>query len=311
MKKLVSLVLAGSVALSAGSVFAAGGLEKNKLDVLCSKNILKGRENGLCLEDKVTKAETLALLLRANKAAREEYKQFIGEVTEIDEDGIVVKNGDERLKINLSEALVRGKNAEDIKDGDTVSALVSSAMTKSIPAMSNGIVVNVSDMGAVSYFEVSEVEETEEGYMIYDKSGEYIIAAAKDTKVSPFRTKNIMKMQDISKGDRLAVISEVVTMSIPAVMNPAEIIVLEDCVPEESFGDIKDHWANEDINYSLGMGYIKKLAEHFNPDSENVTGDFVKEILENMGIKLEFSKDLSSLTREDIANICYDIITRK
>lgn len=313
MKKFVSLVLMGSLAVSATTAFAAGEkvLGQNEIELLCEKNIIKGKEGGMCLEDKATKAEALALLLRANNAAKEEYKQIIGEVIEVDDEGIVIDSGEEKIKVNLFEAVVKGCEKEDIKVGDTASALISSVMTRSIPAMSNGIFVNISDMGAVSYFEVSEVEKTEEGYMIYDKNGEYVIAAGEDTKVSPFKTKNIMKMQDISKGDRLAVISETMTMSIPAVMNPSEIIVLEDCVSEESFGDTKEHWAREEIDYSLGMGYIKKLAEHFNPDSEEVTTDFVNEILKNMGLEVKFSEDLSSVTRGDIADICYDIITKK
>ena len=240
--------------------------------------------------------------------AKEEFKSIIGEVSEIDEEGIIIKNGEEEYKVNLSGAVLRGKSKEDIKVGDIASAVISSYMTKSIPPMTNGYVVNVSDKSSVSYFEVDKVEKIEYGYMVYDKKGEYIIAASDDTKVSPFKTRNIMNMQDISEGDRLAVISEAVTMSIPAVMNPTEIIVLEDNLSEENFDDTTGHWAEDDIERSLKLGYIKKTGENFAPDSEEVTAQFINDILENMGISIKLDYSENNITRNGIAEICLDII---
>lgn len=313
MKKLVSFVLLGSMALSAGAVFGetADKLDKSKIDVLCENNIIKGRENGLCLENKITKAEALAMILRATgeeKSVGMEYRDIIGQVSEIDEDGIVIKNDEEKVKVDLSMAVIKGKEKDEIKVGDNASAVISTQMTKSIPPMANATVLNISDKASVSYFEVAKVEKIDNGYMIYDKNNSYIIAAADDTNVTPYLTRNIMKMDDISEGDKLAVISEVMTMSLPPMMNPTEIIVIENNFSNEECNDIDGHWAKGDIEYSLKKGYISANDGKFAPDSEDVSADFVNTVLEKMGVEVTLSDINGEITRGDVANLCYNII---
>lgn len=132
----------------------------------------------------------------------------------------------------------------DCKENASVRVYHSTAATFSIPPQSFARVVILTDSEELlpMYAVVRTVTETEDGYSIETADGEYIFNAAKDVSVVPYRTKNIVKMNDVQAGSEILVWSETMTMSLPAQANPEKIMLLPfaDAAEEEEAGNIAD-----------------------------------------------------------------------
>lgn len=204
-KKIMAGILAMAT-LAQGAAFAEEGI------MLIS-------ENPISAEEKVSTYEKAHLIGTLEKR----------------EDGIFVKDAGEYPEVQLNtdeNTLFVGDlgnpvSIEEIADGTQVSIIASNAMTRSLPAQTYAYIVMAADEngGFPIYAEVSDVTNEDGTYSAFSKDGEYKIVFNDDTQVVPFATKNIVKSVDIQAGSRILVSSELMTMSIPAVV-PAEKIVL-------------------------------------------------------------------------------------
>ncbi len=127
----------------------------------------------------------------------------------------------------------------DIKAGDNVNAVVSTMTTRSLPPKAYGYVVTVANDNEALlpiYVEVGEVENKEDNTtVIYSADGEYVVTLSNESQISPLKSRNILSRTDLIKGSCILVYSDMMTMSIPALLNPSKVVVLS--IPVETFED--------------------------------------------------------------------------
>lgn len=271
MKKITSIALACTVALSAVSatVFAAD-TQSPEAKYLVEQGYLKGSDNGMELEREATNAEALTMLYRITgkeipaSAENEHWAQgILNDATElgyivapnaqttklygtleVTENEVLLKGAEENelYALNTDEALttifVGDKSyalAEKLQElnGKEVVAVVSRAMTRSLPPQTFCYyLLEATENSNPIYMEISEVSQEDGTVTAYSADGQYAIHIAADTNLSPLKTKNIIKAVDLEVGDKILAYSNIMTMSIPAWLNPESVIVLEKAVNE-------------------------------------------------------------------------------
>lgn len=309
MKKVLSLALACT--LAAGATAFASSPEA---DYLVEKGILFGTGSGLETERNATSAEALAMLYRvagknvANARGVGHWAEAIIEdarsngyieaseetvslrgTLEVSEDTLILKTDDGisyELKDNVTIVFAGKKDGAQLSevmaelDGKLATAVVSTVMTRSIPAQTNAYYLLVEDDGAMAtYFEVGATG-TEGEYITADSAdGNYRIAVDPMMSVTPYFTKNIVKAQDLKKGDKVLVYSDIATMSIPALLQSEKIVLLSS-------------------------------AQEFAPDDEIETAAF-EEMAARILPEADADKiDSELLSREDMIKFCYQIIAK-
>lgn len=111
----------------------------------------------------------------------------------------------------------------EIKEGDTVTAVASTMETRSLPPQSYAfyIIVHKDEQTPAPIY--MTVDRVEDGY-IYSQDGNYEVTF-ENAEVSMYRTKNIVKAEELTKGSEIFVYTDILTMSIPALANPTKIVV--------------------------------------------------------------------------------------
>lgn len=117
-----------------------------------------------------------------------------------------------------------------LKVGEKLYVFHSIAMTRSLPPQTAAfaIVRNVpQDTMCPQYITVDQVEKQKDGSLqITTDDGEMILMLNKETSLIPYRTKNIVKLEDIEKGSRLMVWYSIVGTSYPARVYPEQVMLL-------------------------------------------------------------------------------------
>ncbi len=160
-----------------------------------------------------------------------------------DEDGtLYIKNEEIEAQIVTDEntvfVSVEGYKitADDFEAGENARVIASSMMTLSLPAQTYGYVISKvdSEKACPIYVEVASVEADENGNTVaLSKDGQYKVVVGGETELAPFATKQMVAAADIKEGTRLLVYSNMMTMSIPALV-PAEKVVI---LPEIAAGE--------------------------------------------------------------------------
>lgn len=134
----------------------------------------------------------------------------------------------EDLVLNISDYTYIGdynfNPIEEVKVGDEVVAIVSTAQTRSLPAQSYAFYVLVKTEDAQTapiYTTVGSVDKE----FIYSQDGNYELTYA-EAEVSMFKLRSIIKADELTEGSEIVFYSDVMTMSIPALANPSKILVL-------------------------------------------------------------------------------------
>ena len=69
-----------------------------------------------------------------------------------------------------------------------------------------------------------EVDEVKDGF-IYSLDGNFEVSY-EESEVAMYRTKNIVKAEELTKGSKIFVYADLMTMSIPALVNPSKIVIM-------------------------------------------------------------------------------------
>jgi len=111
----------------------------------------------------------------------------------------------------------------EVKAGDFVQVVASSMTTRSLPPQAAAfyVIVKGEEEAAPIFVTVGKVED---GF-IYSQDGSYKVSF-ENAEVSMYRTKNIVKAEELTKGSKIFVYADVMTMSIPALVNPSKIVVM-------------------------------------------------------------------------------------
>lgn len=181
----------------------------------------------LCLP--AAAAENDLLISPAPAAAPLGPVQVWGQATQLESGSLLLKNSDktalhQEVVIHLTETppivdAVSGlpMDASDIKNGDTVYAWVGPAMTMSLPPQASAVVVvaNIpADFAVPQYYEISGLDQTVTAAVypapprtqvnLPTASGE-VLTIPVTAQVSPWLTKNIVTVDDLTPGTRILV----------------------------------------------------------------------------------------------------------
>lgn len=201
-------------------------------------------------------------------------------VTDVAEDYITVTNAEDRsIVLNIAEDTVlldseaaAPAQISDIKSEDVVLAEYSSEMTKSIPPQATAffLALNTNKGGNVSTVTVDELSKNEDGSIcVTDNAQDLVITISEKAQVKPYRTKNIVRLSDINKGDKLAVWFDTVTLSLPAQAYSEKVVIISAADDTDDSEDtVISDWAKEDIDEAFSLGFIERIIGNF---TENIT----------------------------------------
>lgn len=283
IRKTLSAILAVSMIASSGAAFAE---EANDI-MLISAN--PEEEIMLISEEETVATEPYAV--EYDKA------ELYGEA-KIEEDGlyIVTENGDVQLNVDDNTLFVDGlgfkSSIEAIEAGASLKVVASNAMTMSLPPQSYAYVVIMADEngGFPIYAEVKSIEAGEEGSFTFaSKDGLYeIVYAEGSTEVAPFATRNIVTVADIKEGSRILVYSDIMTMSIPALVPSNKIVILpeiaevtEDVVPTAVTVN------GEEVDFADAKAVFEKDGMWMLP---------VRAIAEKAGLEVKWDSELNAVS---------------
>lgn len=207
-KRTLTLILAGAMLLTT-PVFA-----QDTEDALAEQPILiSAQVHSDMLQDRVT-------------------------LDEIGEDYLIVTTSENiKIQLNINESTIlidstTGNAIElaDLKAGDELDITYSSMMTRSLPPQTNTymIATNVKEGGGVNLITVDETAADEDGNLrVTDNAKNIVVTIAKDASVKPYKTKNIVKLDDIQKGSKILCWYDIMTMSIPAYASTDKVVIAE------------------------------------------------------------------------------------
>lgn len=140
-------------------------------------------------------------------------------------------------------------------------------MTMSIPPQSpaTAIIGNVTDESQMFYAVAEEVKHNEDGTVtVVTNAGSRQVTLNEDTVVVPFKTKNIVRAEDITVGSELLLSYQVMTASLPAYATAEKAVVLS-INNAEDIEDNKGVEATEEIMLPLrsnaeALGYSVEFA---------------------------------------------------
>lgn len=152
-----------------------------------------------------------------------------GQITEINEDQIRVQNdseGENDVILNLNEDTiiidaVTGDPVarEKLKVNESISAYVSQASTRSMPPIRNAyiLIVNIpADFGAPQYYRIGEVVDgKEDSVRFLDENNTLVATFDSETNLFPYKTKNLLSLNDLKVGSELIVWYDIVLLSMP------------------------------------------------------------------------------------------------
>lgn len=167
-------------------------------------------------------------------------------VSEIGEDYILGTTEEKtQIQFNVSEKTVLidsvSKNAiaiSDIKTGEIIAVNYETFMTKSIPPQTSAILIatNVEKGGMVNLTYVSEISNDENGNLIItDDTTNTVVTVSKDAKYLPYKTKNIVRAEDIKPASTVLLWYDAVTLSIPAQAYTENVVIISTYDENEDF----------------------------------------------------------------------------
>lgn len=151
----------------------------------------------------------------------------LGTVVEIHENGhiwvevegqLIALKTDEKT-IVLSGQTGLPESLENLEKGDTLYAYYSPMMTRSYPGQTYSpmIITDVAENQSIpKWFVVQEIISDEDGMVrVLNEEGDLIATFTEETGFTPFKTKEILSLQDIQVGSELVIWYDIVAMSYP------------------------------------------------------------------------------------------------
>jgi hypothetical protein len=120
------------------------------------------------------------------------------------------------------------KAIKDIKNGKKIAAYVSPAMAQSEPPQTSALVIVTgltSKTNVPVYFEVTGVSKVGDRTVVAT-NGNVNLVLSGDTKLVPYKTRNVVVLDQIQPGTKLIAWYDVVTASFPAQAIPTKVMVL-------------------------------------------------------------------------------------
>ncbi len=199
-----------------------------------------------------TPAFATPMLISENPAAdsaivaqEEQAMQFtkaFGTVQEVNaqENYILVQTAETSIQFNINADtwLVDGQTGTPLTiadlEGKEVAVSHSMAMTMSIPAQSYAYAVITKGDVTPNFVIIEEVTATEDGVRLTTENGGMWVTISKDAQVTPFRTRNIVSIEDLQPGAQVVLYYDVVAMSYPGQAATDRVVLLQPADVEEA-----------------------------------------------------------------------------
>ena len=176
--------------------------------------------------------------ISVNEKEKIEMLTSLATVKSVENGRIHTTVGDTPIDFNTSEKTaffgsdLAQTDISALKEGTLINVVHSPVSTRSIPAQmfAEAVVIADNELDTAVYIEVENVTADEDGTLVvYSEDGRYSVRVPKDASVIPYRTRNILGIDDISEGDKLIckVKGGVMTFSIPAIFASESMIMLE------------------------------------------------------------------------------------
>ena len=164
-----------------------------------------------------------------------------GTVTQIEDGQILLENNEEgaaypQVLLNITEDTLilsaedySQKTLSDIAVGDTLYADISPAMTRSIPPMSNAVVVfcEVAEDSVIpTCAQITDIQTAEDGQVTIVTDQSLNLLPNESTRVLSLDGSSELSVSDLAIGDTILARFQIMTASIPAQTNPEEIRVV-------------------------------------------------------------------------------------
>ena len=195
-----------------------------------------------------TSPEEIRLVAKASDTAAAESAENAassirvnGTVTQIEDGQILLENNEEgaaypQVLLNITEDTLilsaedySQKTLSDIAVGDTLYADISPAMTRSIPPMSNAVVVfcEVAEDSVIpTYAQITDIQTADDGQVTIVTNQSLNLLPNENTKVLSLDGSLELSVSDLAIGDTILARFQIMTASIPAQTNPEEIRVV-------------------------------------------------------------------------------------
>ena len=179
-------------------------------------------------------------------------------------------------------------NWTDLKEGDSIYAFHSPAMTSSIPPQTTAeaIVYNVpQDAGCAMLYNVGEIETTDDGIRFLTSDGSMYISANQDTTLSSLYTKEQVTLQDIQKGDRVFAWYSTVLESYPGQTYASKLVLIR----EESDTE-------KPSQYSIVLDHDMALGDEKAVRKNDVVMVPMRTVAETLGCTVTWDEETQSAT---------------
>lgn len=225
LKRATALVLSAAMIMSTSNfAFADENIEKNQ--IIKAYDSESTYKNGI-----ISNLGTVKQAVNEKDHAR---ISFVVKNAEGKEEEIILKVSEDTIFIDNETGLP--SSIDNLKEGDKIYAYYSEIMTRSLPPQSNAsyIITNVAENKSSAHIiTVSKVTKKDDGNIqVLSDDGMYLITILKDKPISPFKTKQIVTVDDIKEGSRIAVWFDIMTMSIPAQAASDKTVILPEASKE-------------------------------------------------------------------------------
>ncbi len=208
MKKLLALIMA--IAMIGGvSAYAQNSADNAAVDLISEELIDVATEPELILDKMVTEGVVISI--------SDEQIEIEGLVLNVDENTLIADS--QLIPV-------------EVKEGDLITAVVSTMTTRSLPPQSYAYYIIVRENAETLAPIYMSVDKVEDGF-IYSQDGNYEVSF-ENAEVGMYRTKNIVKAEELTKGSDIFVYADIMTMSIPALVNPSEIVIMNIAEAQEA-----------------------------------------------------------------------------
>ena len=163
------------------------------------------------------------------------FEKAFGTVTEVNEQEnyILVKTEQRDIRFNLDENtwLMDGQTGfpitlAELKDKE-VAVSHSLAMTMSLPPQSYAYAVITKGDSMPNFAVIEEVEKTENGVRLTTDNGGMWVTVSNEARISPFRTRNIVTIEDLQPGAQVVLYYDIVAASYPGQASTDRVVLMK------------------------------------------------------------------------------------
>ncbi len=222
---------------------------------------------------------------------------------------LLVTVNDMEVTLNVSEEtlIIDSKTGlpaslEGLKENDVIFVHYSAAMTRSLPPQSSAIAIVTQvekDKGHAELFTIREIISREDDKVrALNKESDLIVTFVKEASLTPFKTKQIVTLDDIQVGTQLFIWYEIVAMSYPGQTGATKAVLVGQ---EEGLGvrAVYTPMAGADAVTATIQGKAIQLCGKNLIDHHGILLLSLRAVAEGLGFKVTWKAEDKSIILDD------------